>query len=191
MRLPFVRNFRAKRAPAGKIRAMYTRPRYNADNIDDVDHYASACEKALNELNDTLLVQGDLKARLKEIEQRVSRLRPLAVSLYGQCKEPTRVCLAEKFDTTELLNLPENGRVSDLLRQVEHAFRQSDANPLCAGDVINRLNASGVSCSSKAVYNAIQRLAHAGHLVRVSRGRYLAPEFGIAFETSDLPCGNY
>ncbi len=170
---------------------MYTRPRFNPNETDGADDYASACEKALGELNDTIVVQGDLKARLREIDQRIARLRPLAVSLYGQCKEPTRRVLAEKFDTTELLDLPENGRVSDLLRRVERTFQQANATPLCAGDVINRLNADGVTCPEKAVYNAIQRLAHAGHLVRVSRGRYLAPDHGIAIETSDTPCENF
>ncbi len=171
---------------------MYTRPRQperQTETVnarpDDSSAYPTAGARTLADLAGLVRQQDDLRAQLRSVERKISVLRPLAAGLLSQCTPEERESLARDFELPGLLGEQTACRGGNLLREVLGTFRSGAPAPFGAGDVIAALEDRGVACSSKAVYNAIQRLALNGQLVRVSRGRYLAPGYGFAVDAPD------
>ena len=173
---------------------MYTRPRQQAPTAErngtvtpggSGDPYASACEAALSDLTRALADQARLRSELRAADRRVADMRPLASGLFAQCTRETRELLTRHYGADRLFAEEACARGGDLGKRVRRIFRERGSAPTGAAEVIETIRSDGDDVAPKAVYNAIQRLALGGHLVRVSRGRYLAPGHGIAVETPE------
>lgn len=147
--------------------------------------YAQALRKAISDLNSLSAAAGRVKFELLRLETEIEAKRKAINALSGLVPAEDAFALRSRARKAIKEN-PSPTRSSVLYDVVRNLIKNQVAvsGDIKTGDVLSKVNASGLGVDPKAVYNTLNYMNKIGKLRRVGRGRYLVVDGGYGFHTT-------